>query len=592
MGRKGISLVALVITIIVLVVLTGAVVITGVNVPQQGQLAVFKNNISNVQDAVTLKMLNNMADKISSNNENVKWIGVISGYTDTTQVPIFDKNINGVQVAQLDSSLKESVNISESEFSKYYIDRNGIIYHEGKNIDGVIYYNKNMQSSINLKDLSMYGIKREIESTSTAWTRIEDSTNLEANATLYGTLNGRNDFDSLYPWSAIRSYNYNPITDTITAWHGESGYKADGSNGDVLTYVPEFWYKRIQPGDGYEYIYISAIDPNDNTFTKSEAFSIARYETYIENNKTYSRAGVIPTTNINISDFRDTTTGTSDKYCLMDYRYFVLQLLYLVEYADYDSQKMLGDGFTRMNWYNSDVALLSETAVNRIIVNDSIANDYIIGQQISIGTNLGSIDVVYNRTITKKEDYSIGDINGTAIYFDGVPTNITSGNSLYHSAQKTGSTDSLGMKSGTPGVADTTGMIYRGVENAFGNVWKWIDGLNIKDNELFVCYNPTSYNSTTFTSPYELVGTIPSTEEYIQTLGYNENHSLIAYPLTLGTKKGYIPDQYFTNNVANGPFFVGGSYNRYGSAGWWCWFKAYDALGASPDIGMRILKYK
>ena len=53
--RKGISLVALVITIIVLVVLTGAVVITGVNVPQQGQLAVFKSNVSSIQDAVTLK---------------------------------------------------------------------------------------------------------------------------------------------------------------------------------------------------------------------------------------------------------------------------------------------------------------------------------------------------------------------------------------------------------------------------------------------------------------------------------------------------------------------------------------------------------
>ena len=110
MGRKGISLVALVITIIVLVVLTGAVVITGVNVPQQGQLAVFKSNVSSIQDAVTLKMLNNMVDKISTRNENVKWIGVASGYTEANiaVAPNFNERINGVPVVALDNSIKEN----------------------------------------------------------------------------------------------------------------------------------------------------------------------------------------------------------------------------------------------------------------------------------------------------------------------------------------------------------------------------------------------------------------------------------------------------------------------------------------------------
>ncbi|MDD4066563.1 MAG: hypothetical protein PHH22_01135 [Clostridia bacterium] len=49
--KKGISLVALIITIIVLIILTAAVVITGVNAPKNEQLAVFLNNISTVQEA-------------------------------------------------------------------------------------------------------------------------------------------------------------------------------------------------------------------------------------------------------------------------------------------------------------------------------------------------------------------------------------------------------------------------------------------------------------------------------------------------------------------------------------------------------------
>ena len=148
-SRKGISLVALVITIIVLVVLTGAVVITGVNVPQQGQLAVFKSNVGSIQDAVTLKMLNNMADKVSSNNENVKWIGVASGYTEESiaNPPTFGTKINGVDVVALDASLKNEMQIKDEEFAKYFIDENGIVYHMGFMYEGIKYYNASISTS-------------------------------------------------------------------------------------------------------------------------------------------------------------------------------------------------------------------------------------------------------------------------------------------------------------------------------------------------------------------------------------------------------------------------------------------------------------
>ena len=142
-SRKGISLVALVITIIVLVVLTGAVVITGVNVPQQGQLAVFKTNVSSIQDAVTLKMLNNMVENASLNSENVKWIGVASGYTEASiaNPPKFGWKINGVKVVALDTSLKNEMQIKDEEFEKYYVDEKGTVYHTGFTYDGITYYN-------------------------------------------------------------------------------------------------------------------------------------------------------------------------------------------------------------------------------------------------------------------------------------------------------------------------------------------------------------------------------------------------------------------------------------------------------------------
>ena len=682
-SRKGISIVSLVITIIVLIVLSGAVIMTGVNVPNNAQLAVFKSNVTTVQEAVTMKMLNNRLEYI--NSENAKWIGVASGYTEANieNAPVFNRQVNGVNVVALDASLKSSIVISDEEFAKYYVDENGIVYHEGYTANGVTWYNVNTNSidvasvviksmpskttaysggevnaegmvvevtysdgskqevtsgmtfTPNLKEATLgkeigdsveitvsyggkpaeekieveivnaiFGIKRALgeTNTSSSWERIGDSVGLEANATLNGTLSGENDFDRLAPWSEIKSYNYNTTTNSITAWYGEEGYKADGSNGDVLTYVPEFWYKRVQDSE-YEYIYISQEDPQDSTFTKSEEFSIARYETYVADGKAYSRSGVIPTVETSLNSFRTTTTSTDESYCLMDYRYFTMQMLYLVEYADYNSQAKLGNGYTGLRYASTtvdgtnvptDKALVAENDTNRIVITNAQANYYIVGQQISIGsTTISSNDVAANRTITAKEAYNDGTVTGTAIYFDGLAVDIAVGNNIHNSAQKTGSTDSLGMKSGTPGVEKTTGVIYRGVENIFGNTWTWVDGINIKSNEVFVCYDPAKYVSSTFTGDYVSVGTMPSSEGYQKTVGYNANHPLITYPLaTGGSSTTYVTDYYYTNSGADRALRVGGSWDYTAAAGLWYWAADIAPSGTRINIGARLLKYQ
>lgn len=66
MNKKGISLVALVITIIVLIILTAAVVVTGINTPQNTEYAIKMYNQSMVQDAVTLYIMTSMLDEFDS----------------------------------------------------------------------------------------------------------------------------------------------------------------------------------------------------------------------------------------------------------------------------------------------------------------------------------------------------------------------------------------------------------------------------------------------------------------------------------------------------------------------------------------------
>ena len=162
--KAGISLVALVVTIIILIILTAAVVITGMNAPSDAQLAIFKSNVATVQDAVTVKMLNNVLEHHDKNSENVKWIGVANEYEqdNVTTDPIFGIQINGVDVVQLDDSIKENLSISQEEFDKYYVDENGIVYHTGFAYKGVTYYNVNT-SNLSVEKVEIKSLPSKLE---------------------------------------------------------------------------------------------------------------------------------------------------------------------------------------------------------------------------------------------------------------------------------------------------------------------------------------------------------------------------------------------------------------------------------------------
>ena len=101
MNKKGISLVALVITIIVLIILTGAVVITGVNVPQGGQQAVTDYNFGMVQDAVTLYIMNEISEDPTKTVETIMGDLVTSYATENADTvwkdtAVTDLNLSGV----------------------------------------------------------------------------------------------------------------------------------------------------------------------------------------------------------------------------------------------------------------------------------------------------------------------------------------------------------------------------------------------------------------------------------------------------------------------------------------------------------------
>lgn len=439
---------------------------------------------------------------------------------------------------------------------------------------------------------NLYGIKRKVnDNTSPAWERIGDSIGLVAKATKNGET-VQNDFDSRYPWSEIISYNYDVIKKKINAYYGDPTFKFDGTNGEVLTRIPEFYWKR-EIINGYEYIYIA--DYAIAGFNKSEEFSVGRYDACIdEDGKLHSYSGYSPSTNKNITQHRDAAKLLSDEFCMIDYRYFMLQMLYLVEYANYNSQSQLGNGIIGIRYNANDKAIIAQERTNTIVI---ATNDYFkVGQQIAIGTTVDGVSICKDRTITKITEYSKDTTEGTAITFDGDPVNIAIGNIIHACAQKEGGCDSLGMKSGCLANDSQHAVIYRGIENIFGNVFNWIDGLNIQNYQAYICRNPKEYISDKFEVPYIKLGYVNCNEKdmYIKKLGFDEKNPDIALPIEIGGGAGSSSGMcdFYYSSEGNCVALVGGFF-IYGSlAGLWYWNCDNSSVTSYLSCGARLLKHQ
>ncbi len=437
----------------------------------------------------------------------------------------------------------------------------------------------------------IYGIRRKISNnTSSNWERVEDSIGLVANATKNGG-EVTNDFDNLSPWKDIVSFNLDLETGKKKAYFGDADFKFDGSNGDVYTHIPTFWLKIYEEND---YMYILIADYERSGFIKIKEFDIQRYLTGIgEDGKLHSYSGLAGADFKNINQYRTLVKNLGDDYCLMDWRYFAIQCLYLVEYATYNSQSALGNGMASMRHNNGDVALLAETNTHRFVVNTGAGNQFIVGQQVKIGAYDNVSSVI--RTITAINNYEDSNITGKEIVLDGDPIeNISLTTYIWTCVQNSGGCDSLGMKSGCLVNDGKHNVIYRGIESIIGNIFSFVDGINIKDCVAYVCYNPKEYVSDKFESPYEKIGYINSKQEgYCKALGFDINHPLIQLPTEIGANStSGTTDYYWCTATGNRVARVGGASYNGANDGLWSWTLNATSSYSHWPCGARVLKYQ
>ena len=442
----------------------------------------------------------------------------------------------------------------------------------------LIFRNKSKGTPTPIGENSIYGVSWD-KSSSPTLTRTDDSVGFTAEAGV-GAGTVVNDFDT--------AEIYKDITTSVDAL------------GNTFVKIPKFYIKKTN-GVGSYTIQISRYQHSgyylpycfwdfDNS-VELDYFYVGAYTASLDgSSRLESKSGNYPLVNTNIVDMRTYAEANGTSYYQMDiHTHDLLSALFYVEFATLNSQSIM-KGFDSGRYSASDVATVSENSVNRIIVANATAAYYAVGRPIAIGSSLGSNSVFYGRDITSIDDY---DASNKAISFDGAAVNISTGNVLYNIGWKNGFSSGIAATSGslTSNSDGKNAFVYRGVENLWGNIWQFVDGININDNQSWVALNHADYASNVFASPYLQLNYVNhNANGYPEEMGFDSSYQFAQYPISVGGNDATYYCNYYYQNSGQKIAFFGGSWTFGSSSGLSCWNFFNSSSYSNIVIGGRLLK--
>lgn len=335
-------------------------------------------------------------------------------------------------------------------------------------------------------------------SSSTVLTRTDDAVGF-ANPDPYvndGNHPGSSPFDNVMPWAGM-------TVETI--------------NDNVLVKIPKFWYK-ITTGTGNAISFQIANYPADG-FNVSPAHQdrgdgvgerdyiyVGRYHS-ISGYK--SQSGALPLARITRATGRSNIKNLGTGFYLWDYATLVtIWLLYIVEFANWNSQTCIGYGCSASN-----------------------------------------------------------------------------------SKYNTGATSSMIYHTGTTAASRTSyasGCQYRYIEDLWGNVFDWIDGIRFSSSNIYVYKNPSEFSDS---SGGVNTGTRPTSSGYISSWAQpsTSGYDWAIYPGAVsGSNSTYVPDScyYSSSGVV---LCVGGCYSQNLDYGLFYLSGNYSASVSGGSVGVRVM---
>lgn len=401
-------------------------------------------------------------------------------------------------------------------------------------------------------------------------TRIAGAKNLTAGA----------DFDKFSMYGGRKRCN---VSDggTINAYYGDEGYTEDGSNGQVMVYQPKFYYlvcpleyDRQETGYGYHLrkanYYISETqragfklhpafyDKNGNEvdYILMSAYEGCIYDTsasaYLKNDeqvmdaskdKFSSIAGARPASgvsqNLTRPNIEQMAKNRGEGWHSLGIKTASMeQLLMIVEMGMMNLQTAIGQGVVNLPWTTGSDTTSSYAGAT--------------GSTASLGNGTGRA--------TK-----------TTTYEGGKATDYT--------------------------VDGKTSVCYRGVENFWGNIWKFAYGINFycevgKPFLGYVCKD-FNYAESKKTDNYENIGfALPSENGYVSAMGYSTKYDWLFLPSEVkGNSSLPVGDYYYQNNTWDGYRIARlGGYWTYGSLAGGFYWRLDNGVGYRyRDIGGRLV---
>lgn len=367
---------------------------------------------------------------------------------------------------------------------------------------------------------SVFGVSWDSANPSTALTRLTKANDPNKLVTVdittepvpaVGTGSGSSPFDNYMPWMGMEEYNVDVQAGAVGAKKGDSRFSR--SNNAVMVKIPEFYYKIEKSGSIFRYYVSDGPVDGLSLHPGSGDNYMARYEGHITYDSGTGKFGLGSASGMTIltsntrSDFRNKAKDNGPGSQLRDIAaWCAYDLLYLVEYADFNSQEKIGPG----------------------IVNDA-------------------------------------------------------------DSHKTGETDSMvyhtGRAAGTDG---KTAVQYRGIENPWGNVLEFVDGINFKNYAPYICTDPTKY-ADDITTNYTITGVSLGGNGWTKGLGLSTNFPWAYLPNEVGgSGSTFIPD--YVTHLSQGwqVLVVGGYYSDGSYAGLFRFGSNYTSLESNSTIGARL----
>lgn len=206
---------------------------------------------------------------------------------------------------------------------------------------------------------SVFGVSWDSSQPSTALTRLTKANDPNKLVTVdittepvpaVGTGSGSSPFDNYMPWMGMEEYNIINTSGKVLNKKGESGFTRTNISVPVMVKIPEFYYKIERVGSIFRYYVADGPVDGLSLHPGSGDNYLGRYEAGEASSGTMglilaSYSGTTPSVSKTRSTFRDYARNMASGFQLRDIAaWCAYDLLYLVEYADWDGQKKIAQG--------------------------------------------------------------------------------------------------------------------------------------------------------------------------------------------------------------------------------------------------------